>query len=53
MEKAIEVIQARIDRYKNDILNIELAERDFVNSKYIKHLNALIKELETVLSELK
>ena len=49
MNEAIEIIRKRIQEHKETIESFYMNDSDFVNAKFIKELNNLIKEDETII----
>lgn len=52
METAIAIIDKRIEAYENEIEGFELSDTSFINSKRIKYLGDLIRELTSVKDEI-
>lgn len=50
MEKAIEIVKARIQVHKETIESFYMNDTDFINGKYIRELNNLIREDEHILN---
>jgi hypothetical protein len=49
MEKAIEIVKQRIQVHKELIESFYMNDTDFVNGKFIRELNNLIREDEQII----